>query len=260
LPDLIAPLRELLARNETALARRERGEELAELRWWLALDAGHPEEARQRLRETGQRIADYRIILAEIFWGGLRTVSSRDMARMTDELGICALGLLHAHEGRWDAVAEAVAGLASFDGSTVNHLVRQQGRVCMRILEARHAQATASPLAHRLILSVDSLLLTVPYVQLDWENLMVARLLEGEGEYARAAAAASRFRYGLGYPMYMATYLRDGGRMAMLAGDRERAVARFSRYLALRSEPEPATTSEVAEVRSTLDSLIVNHD
>jgi hypothetical protein len=132
--------------------------------------------------------------------------------------------------------------------------------VCRRILEAAHAQGTGSPEAHQLIISVDSMLLTVPYVHLDWENLMVARLLEGEGEYHRAAGAAGRFRYGLGYPHYMATYLREGGRMASLAGDRERAVARFTRYLALRGEPEPGTMAEVAEVRSTLDSLMANRD
>jgi tetratricopeptide (TPR) repeat protein len=260
LPQLIGPVRELLERTAAAMQRREHREALAVLRRWLALDAGRPAEAERRVPDAGAFLQGYETILDEVFWGAARVVSAREMARMTDEPGVCALGLLYAHEGRWDAVDTAIAGLARFTGLVGDPLSRQQREVCGRILEAAHAQGTGRPTAHRLILSVDSLLLTVPYVQLQWENLMVARLLAAEGEHARAAAAASRFRYGLGYPHYMAAHLREGGRLAALAGDRERAVARLRRYLALRSDPEPAAAAEVAEVRAALDRLTAGRE
>ncbi|MDX1577434.1 MAG: serine/threonine-protein kinase, partial [Gemmatimonadota bacterium] len=253
-PELAGPLLELLERAELGVRGRAQREELAELRWWLALDAGRPQEAHHALPDAGEGVEDSQKLLDELFWGAPRVVSSREMARMTDELGVCALGLLHAHEARWDSVDGAVERLAGFTGQP-GDVALLQGRLCGRLLQAAHAQGTGSPEAHRLILAVDSLLLTVPHVQLLWENLMVARLLEGEGEYARAAAAAGRFRYGLGYPHYMAAYLREGGRLAALAGDRERAIDRYTRYLALRSDPEPAVADEVARVRRALDSL-----
>lgn len=254
-PELTGSLRELLERAEPAAQQRWQAEEFAELRWWLALDGGRPADAARALPYAGESLDRHEKLFDELFWSAPRVVGDRELALMNDELGVCGRGLLHAHEGRWDAVAEAVARLARFTGPAFDWFVRRQGRMCGRLLEAARAQGTGDPEAHRLVLSVDSLLLTVPYVQILWENLMVARLLEAEGEYSRAAAAAGRFRYGLGYPHYMSEYLREGGRLAALAGDRERAIERYTRYLALRSDPEPATADEVARVRSALDSL-----
>ena len=43
--------------------------------------------------------------------------------------------------------------------------------------------------------------------------------------------------------------------MAALAGDREGAIERYTRYLALREDPEPAVKAEVDEVRRALEEL-----
>jgi hypothetical protein len=51
------------------------------------------------------------------------------------------------------------------------------------------------------------------------------------------------------------TFLREEGRLAALIGDRQSALRAHRIYLALRTAPEPAVASEVARVRSALDSL-----
>jgi hypothetical protein len=51
------------------------------------------------------------------------------------------------------------------------------------------------------------------------------------------------------------TQLREEGRLAALAGDREGAIRAYRHYLALRSEPEPAVRDQVAAVRGELRRL-----
>jgi hypothetical protein len=51
------------------------------------------------------------------------------------------------------------------------------------------------------------------------------------------------------------TALRDEGRYAALAGDREGAIRAYRHYLTLRSDPEPAVRSKVEEVRAELAAL-----
>ena len=253
LPELAGPMAELLESAEAATQRRQQAQELGEMRWWLSLDRGRPRDAGRALPAARDRLRDHHV-LDELFWDAPQVADSGEIARLTDEPGICAIGLQHAREGRWDAVAETVNRLSEYEGPS-DWIRQRQGTACAFLLRAARAQGTGSPEANRLTISTDSLLRTVPYLQIRWENLMVARLLESEGEYARAAAAAGRFRYGLGYPHYMAEYLRQGGRLAALAGDREQAIDRYSRYLALRQNPEPSAADEVARVRSALDSL-----
>ena len=256
LPELAGPMAELLERSDEATRLRRQAEVLGEVRWWLALDRGRPGDAARALPDARDRLLDHQL-LDELFWKAPRVAGDREIARMTDELGICTIGLRHASDGRWDAAAEIVDQLRQYDGPS-DWIRRRQSRVCGDLLEAARAQNAGSPDARPMIVSVDSLLRTAPYLQLRWENLMVAQLLEGEGEYARAADAAGRFRTGLGYPHYMSEYLREGGRLAALAGDRERAIERYRRYLALRGDPEPGVADEVAQVRSALDSLMAS--
>ncbi len=254
-PELIGPLRALLEHMDHVVQRREHREELAVMRRWLALDAGRPREADEQMPDVGPQATPSQTIVDELFWGGTPVAGSHEIARLGDGPDVCALGLMDARAGRWEAVDKAVTRLGDFTGSGMGTLPERQARVCGRILEAAHAQGTGRPEARRMILAVDTLLLTVPYLQLMWENLEVAKMLEGEGEYARAEAAAGRFRVGLGYPHYLAAYLREGGRMAVLAGHRDRAVSLYTQYLTLRADPEPAMAAEVAEVRSALDRL-----
>jgi hypothetical protein len=50
--------------------------------------------------------------------------------------------------------------------------------------------------------------------------------------------------------------LREEGRLADLAGDRAGAIDAYTRYLALRSDPEPSLQPEVERVRAELARLV----
>jgi hypothetical protein len=88
-----------------------------------------------------------------------------------------------------------------------------------------------------------------------WENLMVARLLDAAGDHRRGAAAATRYRYALGYPSYLSSYLREGAEMAMRAGDPQRAIEHLRRYLSLRDDPEPSRLADRAVAARLLRRL-----
>ena len=54
----------------------------------------------------------------------------------------------------------------------------------------------------------------------------------------------------------MSYLLREEGRLAALAGDREGAIEAYSHYLALRHSPEPSVKPEVDQVRAELAALV----
>lgn len=68
-------------------------------------------------------------------------------------------------------------------------------------------------------------------------------------------AAARRFRYFFVYTTFLSTHYREARRLAELAGQREQAIDAYTRYLALRRDPEPALTPEVDKVRQALARL-----
>jgi tetratricopeptide (TPR) repeat protein len=104
--------------------------------------------------------------------------------------------------------------------------------------------------------SLDRVLLSGPFrIAMAWHNLAVAGLLEKEGEYARAAAAARRTRLYFAYTPFLATYYREAGRLAERAGDRERAIEGYARYLDLRRDAEPRLQPEVEQVKEALGRL-----
>ncbi len=84
-------------------------------------------------------------------------------------------------------------------------------------------------------------------------NLVVARLLERHGDRRAALAALRRGNGGAG--VWLSTYLREEGRLAALAGDRNVAIKAYRHYLALRSDPEPELRPEVERIRQALVRL-----
>jgi hypothetical protein len=86
-------------------------------------------------------------------------------------------------------------------------------------------------------------------------NLILARLLEDQGEPERALAALRRRIFGLG-ESYLPAFLHEEGRLAALTGDREGAIRAYDEYLAWRSDPEPSVQPEVDRVRAELSRLV----
>jgi serine/threonine-protein kinase len=135
--------------------------------------------------------------------------------------------------------------------------LRRKPQVAAWILEAQLAALNKRPDARALIERADSALRAIgDHLRLvALGNLIVARLWESQGDIPRALAATRRRARGLGYPMFNATMHREEGRLSDLAGDRSGAIEAYSRYLKLRSDPEPSLEPEVARIRAEMVRL-----
>jgi hypothetical protein len=89
----------------------------------------------------------------------------------------------------------------------------------------------------------------------DFANLEVARLRERQGDPAAALNAVRRRSYAYHLTDYLATHLREEGRLATLTGDRAGAIRAYRHYLVLRSDPEPSLRPGVDSVRAALAKL-----
>jgi hypothetical protein len=88
-------------------------------------------------------------------------------------------------------------------------------------------------------------------------NLVLAHLWEAQGDLPRALQAVRRRAAGYGLtPLLISTFLREEGRLAALAGEREAAIRAYQHYLALRPDPEPSVKPEVEQVRADLADLV----
>jgi tetratricopeptide (TPR) repeat protein len=126
---------------------------------------------------------------------------------------------------------------------------------CLELLEAISAVNDGWQDAQRLVESLDSVLLTGPSGQREEYNLAASYLLEEVSLPDRALAAARRRSYDWDAAWFVATYLRQEGRLAELTGDREGAIAAYSHYLKLREDPEPQLAAQRDSVRAALARL-----
>jgi hypothetical protein len=107
----------------------------------------------------------------------------------------------------------------------------------------------------------DSLVRRVPFYMMDKidlpENLIIARLFAARDDNERALAAVRRRMFPLSdQGSLLSSYLREEGRLASLTGDRPGAIEAYSRYLSMRSDPEPELRGKVAEVRGEVAKLV----
>ena len=161
----------------------------------------------------------------------------------------------YANRGEQRDAERAAARLRQAHAQRDPSLPPHQNQVCASIVEAIGAQAARRPNAGPLVDELERTLLTVPYRPVSWENLALATLLENQGQYARAAAAARRHHFLFGPSLFYAAHLRQSGRLSERAGEVDRAIEAYTKYLALRYDPEPAVAPEVAQVRQDLERL-----
>ncbi|HSQ30149.1 MAG TPA: serine/threonine-protein kinase [Gemmatimonadaceae bacterium] len=129
---------------------------------------------------------------------------------------------------------------------------------CAYLLDALIAYVEHRADAARATDRLDSLMRTGPDAGMlvgrfakDPGNLLVAWLRERQGDLAGALTAAGRVGY-VGSPVFLASQLREQGRLAVLSGDRARAIRAWTHYLVIRGEAEPPVQPEVDAVRRAL--------
>ncbi|MGH7719139.1 MAG: hypothetical protein ACREON_09885, partial [Gemmatimonadaceae bacterium] len=129
------------------------------------------------------------------------------------------------------------------------------------VIEAMYADV-ARPAARRNAAErLDSLMRALDYStahvgRTQLASLVLARLFERLGDTRRALTAVRRRTdVWVNALPYLAAQLREEGRLAALAGEREQAVRAYRHYLALRPDPEPSVRTEVDAVRRELAEL-----
>jgi serine/threonine-protein kinase len=138
---------------------------------------------------------------------------------------------------------------------------RIDAEVEIAAIEAMRADVSRSPTLRAATVRLDSLLRQLDYPSTNvgrasFANLVAARLFEKLGDQ-RAALTAARRRsdaWASNNP-YLASQLREQGRLAALNGEREEAIRAYRHYLALRVDPEPAVKPQVDAVRQELRQL-----
>jgi hypothetical protein len=247
----------------------------------LAMNSGRPREGlaivNQHVQqlEGGDELAPNRITDA-LYWdgdSGIAATAVRERGRGTRVLAsnaedrrsqyddICFVQQWRLAHGELGAVrpeiarlrAAVVPGISRDDSASV----AVNTSMCADLLEAWLATAALQPNTAELVARLDSLAThgAEGWWREGW-NLVLARLLERQGNLPRALATVRRREYGLHTPPYLSTYLREEGRLAALAGDTAGAIGAYQHYLALRSNPEPALKPGTEQVRAELARLL----
>jgi hypothetical protein len=236
----------------------------------LESDLGHRAKAAASAAAVGWNSPGTAIATA-IFWDWDTTGVGADLRKVEDEVQKHVNGSLSDRrvaeyalgtEVQYYAWMGDAAGLArvrdrirriTFPGDTSGFVTEQAG--LLLIADAQLAAMTKRPDARALLTQLDSVLKINPQSQMGlYGNAVAARGWELVGEPAKAFAAARREKGGYAGSFY-STQLREEGRLAALAGDREAAMRAYRQYLALRSDPDPALKPQADQVRAELKRL-----
>jgi serine/threonine-protein kinase len=170
--------------------------------------------------------------------------------------GRFAVGHYAIETGRLEVARRAAVDLRQARADSARPWKAEVAGQFALLLEAQLAARRREPAAADLLRQLDSLLADpVSVTWASYGNLIAAHLHEERGEIPAALAALRRRYMGVAAFPHYATYLREEGRLAALAGDRAGAIGAYRHYLALRSEAEPALQPEVRRVREELEAV-----
>lgn len=178
-------------------------------------------------------------------------------ARSIDFADLCVLEQWHLANGRTSGTKRAVARLRAAGQWGALVPVAAPPLVCATMLEATHAVATRARDALQRVAALDSLILSGPAVSdaSTYAHILVGRLYQRLGQPRLALDAYRRRTYMTGWPRYLATARREEGLVAETIGEHAIATTSYSRYLALRRQPEPPVAGQVNAIRQSLGIL-----
>jgi DNA-binding SARP family transcriptional activator len=140
------------------------------------------------------------------------------------------------------------------EGAAVRH-------VCALVRDALASVGSDGGPQRQPVERLDALLRTGPNAGLvdhghtEYAHIALARLHEAAGNPAAALAALRRRALYHGWQPYLATHLREEGRLAAALGDTAGAIRAYEHFLAFRSEPEPHLRADTERVRLELARL-----
>ncbi|MDB4882105.1 MAG: transcriptional activator protein [Gemmatimonadetes bacterium] len=170
---------------------------------------------------------------------------------------VCVLAQWQLQRGDSAWTRKAVAVLRTQPAMRAGSVVSAAPGVCAELLDVSLAVMSRSGDAHARLRQLDSLVLT-PQVAGDasaYAHILISRLHERFDDAPGALAAIRRRSYMTIWPRYLASSLREEGRLAQRTGDKEGARDAYTRHLALRHDPEVEMAPEVAAVQKLLSQL-----
>jgi hypothetical protein len=165
---------------------------------------------------------------------------------------ICVLAQWRLAHGDTAGVRAAVAALAGArDVAGPPLLVSTAPNVCSLLLDASLAVATSAPDARARLARLDSMVFTTQVAgdAIAYAPLLLARLHQRVGDASGALQAVRKRAYMSGWPRYLATSVREEGRLAAATGDSTAARAAYARYLAMRNDADPSLATDLDEAR-----------
>ncbi len=157
--------------------------------------------------------------------------------------------------GRPTAARKAATRIRELLNSDMPVGARRSLTACAATLEAAAGVAAGRPDARALAENADTLVMTSPRFSRNQNQLMLARVYDALGDPASGVRVLRR-REQQDPDYFMATLLREEGRLAARAGDRDGAIRAYRHYLALRTQPDPEIEPEVLRVREELAALV----
>jgi tetratricopeptide (TPR) repeat protein len=170
---------------------------------------------------------------------------------------VCVLAQWQLQRGDSAWARKAIAALRTQPAMRAGSVVSAAPGVCAELIDVSLAVASRSRDAHARLRQLDSLVLT-PQVAGDasaYAHILIARLHERLNDAPGALAAIRRRSYMTIWPRYLASSLREEGRLAQQTGDRDGARDAYTRHLALRDSPEAEMEPDVAAVKLRLSQL-----
>ena len=235
-------------------------------------ETGHVHAANDALDKTPGAFNSTERVLSVVFWDwdstGVGAIAQgveadarkamngtpSDPSRAVIELAVVAE--YHAWRGDSDALAKTADVLRriTFSNDTTGRSAERDRY--QALLDAQLAAMTHRGDARVLLTRLDSIIRNDPQgALLAVGSIVAARGWEAIGDVPRALAALARADSPSEPPSFYSTLLREQGRLAALAGNRELAIRSDRQYLALRTDPDPALKPMTERVRADLQRV-----
>jgi hypothetical protein len=235
-------------------------------------ETGHVHAASDALDKTPGTFNSTERVLSVVFWDwdstGVGAIAQgveadarkamngtpSDPSRAVIELAVVAE--YHAWRGDSDALAKTADVLRriTFSNDTTGRSAERDRY--QALLDAQLAAMTHRGDARVLLTRLDSIIRNDPQgALLAVGSIVAARGWEAIGDVPRALAALARADSPSEPPSFYSTLLREQGRLAALAGNRELAIRSDRQYLALRTDPDPALKPMTERVRADLQRV-----
>jgi tetratricopeptide (TPR) repeat protein len=258
-----------------ALTSQERNAALSNA-YQQALLMGRPAEA-LRHAEAALRLPDpeqlnwhTRLVLDGLFWDGDTAAAGRSAVHLETMLqagevatapqayrdAACAAGQWRGWHGepvRASAMAQLLDGMVTDSADTATFEA-----ACSLVIRSLIAHADNVEQSRQLLQRADSIAGLGPsagHHSLRTLNFSIARLHEVHGSPALALRAVRRHVVLPATRLQLSTRYREEGRLADQLGDRDAAIAAYTRFLALRTDPESALAGQIDEVRARLAAI-----